>query len=171
MESEQKYPLSYREYTALRQLFGIAHIWNDKGHELEKRLKKIPNGWRDAKMLMATSEKLLIKVLETIPPEKIHQIKLELQNTWLEVVVRNCIGNTPKGQAYTYVDTATLERITDKAMELSCVFCEKKGKEARDCPLRKDIERTYHWDFPQIGKDGECHFVDRIVEDFKNAEI
>ena len=96
MESEQKYPLSYREYTALRQLFGIAHIWNDKGHELEKRLKKIPNGWRDAKMIMATSEKLLIKVLETIPPEKIHQIKLELQNTWLEVVVRNCIGNTPK---------------------------------------------------------------------------
>jgi len=171
MESNEKYALSYREYFALRQLFGISHIWDKSGHEIEKRLKKIPNGWRDAKLIMTLADRLLDKVLLTIPREKLDQIKMELNHTFLEVTVKNCISGTPKGHTYTYVETETLERVTDKAMEISCAFCQNRGKEVRDCQLRKDIERLYNWNFPMVGKDGECHFLERFTEDFDHAEI
>ena len=171
MESNERYALSYREYFALRQLFGISHIWDKSGHEIEKRLKKIPNGWRDAKLIMSLADKLLDRILATIPEAKLRQIRLELQNTFLEVTVKNTITGKPEGSVYSYVETKTLERVTDKAMEINCAFCQKKGKEVRDCQLRKDIERLYHWDFPQIGKDGECHFIERFTEDFNDAEV
>lgn len=171
MSDEERYPISYREYTALRQLFGIAHLWNLKGHDLEKRLKKIPNGWRDARMIQTIAEKLLVKVLGTVPLTKLEQIKKELDNTFLEVTVKNLVSGEPHGSSYTYVETKTLERVTDKAMEISCAFCQNRGKEVRDCQLRKDIERLYNWDFPQVGKDGECHFLERFTEDFSNAQV
>ena len=171
MSDEERYPISYREYIALRQLFGIAHLWNLKGHDLEKRLKKIPNGWRDARMIQTIAENLLVKMLGTVPLAKLAQIKKELDNTFLEVTVKNCVTGEPHGNSYTYVETKTLERVTDKAMEIECVFCPKKGKEVRDCQLRKDIERLYNWDFPQVGKDGECHFMERFTEDFSNAQV
>lgn len=171
MSDGERYPISYREYVALRQLFGITHIWDEKGHDLEKRLRQIPNGWRDARMIHMVSEKLLIKLLGTVPEKKLEQLKKELNNTYLEVTVKNLVTGEPHGSSYTYVETKTLERVTDKAMEINCAFCQKKGKEVRDCQLRKNIERMYNWDFPQVGKDEECHFLERFTEDFDDAQI
>lgn len=159
-------PLSYREYRALRQLFGIVDIWDSQGSELKKRLKLIPGGWRDARMLMAVSERLLRKVCETIPIKKLAMIQKELNSTTCEIVVKNTISPTKK-EAFTYVEEETLERVTSLAMEMNCMFCEKCGKDARNCQLRKDIERLYMWDFPKV-KDGQhCHFAEGVVEDFK----
>ena len=59
-------PLSYREYRALRQLFGMVYAWDRDGSELQKRLKLIKGGWRDARLLMTVSEKLLKKLDQAI---------------------------------------------------------------------------------------------------------
>lgn len=159
-------PLSYREYRALRQLFGIVDSWDEQGSELKKRLKLIPGGWRDARMLMAVSERLLRKVCETIPMKKLAMIQKELNSTTCEIVVKNTIS-PDKQEAFTYVEEETLERVTSLAMEINCLFCKKCGKDARNCQLRKDIERLYMWDFPKV-KDGQhCHFAAGVVEDFK----
>lgn len=171
MSDNERYALSYREYTGLRQLFGISHIWEKQGHELEKRLRKIPGGWRDARLIMTLADKLLARVLKTIPEDKLRQIAKELDNTYLEITVKRNISGEPHGDMYTYVETKTLERVTDKAMEINCAFCQKKGKEVRDCQLRKDIERMYNWDFPQVGNDGECHFIERFTEDFTDEKV
>lgn len=159
-------PLSYREYRALRQLFGIVDIWDEQGSELKKRLKLIPGGWRDARLIMAVSKRLLTKVCETIPQKKLAMIRKELDSTTCEITVKNTISPTKK-EAFTYVEEETLERVTSLAMEMNCMFCEKCGKDARNCQLRKDVERLYMWDFPKV-KDGQhCHFAEGVVEDFK----
>lgn len=158
--------LSYREYRALRQLFGIVDAWDREGSELKKRLKLVKGGWRDARLIMVVSEKLLRNVCETIPMKKLKMIQKELNSTSCEIVVKNTISPTKK-ETFTYVEEEALERITDKAMEMECLFCEKCGRDARACQLRKDVERLYMWDFPKI-KDGEhCHFAEGTVEDFK----
>lgn len=163
-------PLSYREYRALRQLFGIVDAWDTQGSELKKRLKLIKGGWRDARLLMAVSERLLRKVCETIPMKKLAMIQKELNSTTCEITVRNTISPTHH-EAFTYVEEEALERITDRAMEMECLFCAKCGKDARNCQLRKDIERLYMWDFPKI-KDGQpCHFSEGSVEDFKDEKV
>ena len=74
---------------------------------------------------------MLIKLLGTVPEKKLEQLKKELQNTYLEVTVKNLVTGEPHGSSYTYVETKTLERVTDKAMEINCAFCQKKGKENR----------------------------------------
>ena len=132
-------PLSYREYSALRQLFGMVVGWDEKGSELRQRLKLVPHGWRDARMLAAVSSRLLDGLLGTIPVKKLVMIRKELDNTWCEVTVRNSIAPVKK-EMFTYVEQETLERVTDRAMELECMFCEKRGKDARKCQLRQDIE-------------------------------
>lgn len=163
-------PLSYREYRALRQLFGIVEMWNKQGSELKKRLNLIPGGWRDARLLMAVSERLLRKVLETIPTKKLAMIQKELNSTTCEIVVKNTILPDKK-EAFTYVEEETLERVTDLAMQFDCLFCEKRGRDARSCQLRKDIERLYMWDFPKV-KDGHyCHFAECVIGDFKDETI
>lgn len=117
-------------------------------------------------MLMAVSENLLRKVCETIPAKKLAMIQKELHSTTCEITVKNTIVPTKK-EAFTYVEEEALERITDRAMQMDCLFCEKCGKEARDCQLRKDVERLYMWDFPKIKDGAHCHFAEGTVEDFK----
>lgn len=160
-------PLSRSEYRALRQLFGVVDAWDEEGSLLKKRLDLIPGGWRDAKMLMSVSGKLLRKILETVPREKLLMIKKELNSTTCEVSVRNTVAPVEK-EAFTYVEEKAMERVTAKAMESECLFCEKRGREAKRCQLRKDIERLYMWDFPKIQNDAPCHFAQGRVEDFKN---
>lgn len=167
---ENREPLSAREYRALRQLFGIVDMWDSQGSELRRRLKLIPNGWRDARLIMSLSVKLLTKLCETIPRERLKLIQKELDNTTCEITVRNTITKDER-KAYTYVEEEALERITDKAMEVDCLLCDKRGKEARDCQLRKDIERLYMWGFPKIQKDQNCHFAMCSVEDYKDETI
>ena len=158
--------LSYREYRALRQLFGVVDAWDREGSELEKRLKLIKGGWRDARLLMMLSEKLLRGILGTIPQKKLRMIQKELESTTCEITVRNTVAPLKK-EAFTYVEEEALERITDRAMQMECLLCDKCGKDARNCQLRKDIERLYMWDFPKIKDNQPCHFAEATIGDFK----
>lgn len=42
MPDKDRPPLSYREYRALRQLFGIVDIWDEQGGELKKGSNSFP---------------------------------------------------------------------------------------------------------------------------------
>ena len=65
--NKDRVPLSGREYYALRELFGMVSSFNVCAGDLEKRVKSIPDAWRDYRLLMVLSEKLMQKVLDTIP--------------------------------------------------------------------------------------------------------
>ena len=168
----ERTPLSHREYTALKQLFGILYMWNSQAPELKKRLETIPGGWRDARMIATVSDNLLRKIFRTIPFKKLGMIKKELDNTTCEVKVKYNVGHTPPGEAYTYVPQGPLERVTVKAMEEECYLCDKTGKDCLKCPLKADIEALYMWDFPKVKDGQQCHFsLDRQIGGLKDVEI
>lgn len=163
LPEEQRPPLSSREYAALRQLFGLVSSLSINEEAMKKRLKLVPDGWRDYRMLQVVSESLLHAVMNTIPLRKLQLIYKELHLTRCQVVVDRSVVKGDDGTA-TVVDSRALERITEHAMQVECFACQKTGAEARNCQLRKDIEALYMWDFPKIPNGKHCHFTDGLED-------
>lgn len=157
-DKDGRSPLSGREYYALRELFAAVDGFNRTAQELENRVRTVPGGLRDLRMLRSVSAKLMGNILGTVPVKKLAQIRRELENS--EMLIRVKPVN-PKKDEYednlTYVPQQALERICRKAIELECFCCEKKGREAKKCQLRNDIQETYMFEYPDDGK--ECPFA------------
>lgn len=91
-DADGRFHFSEREYYATRELFGIVSTFNKNAEQLERRVREIPGGWRDLKLIMAVSEKLMKGILRTIPKKKLAVIQKELTNTEVLVNVRNAIA-------------------------------------------------------------------------------
>lgn len=132
---------------------GGVSTFNNCAGELDKRVRSIPGAYRDYRMIQSVAEKLVRKLLTTVPKNKLVQISKELKYTRIVVEVKPEI--TPSrddGNLLTYVPQRALERIMEKVVGYECFCCEKAGKDARRCQLRRDIEATYHYDYPDDGK-------------------
>lgn len=154
MDESGRIPLSSREYTALRAIFGSFNALELYHKELERRCKTWKGGWRDLRLLCVLSRKIMEKVLQTIPHNKLVAIRKELQNTICEVKVKGVTGSS--GDACIYVSEPALVRLTEDATEMKCFGCEKTQKEAKkSCQLYKDIQATFHYEFENCG---DCPF-------------
>lgn len=166
----ERMPLSQREYCALRMLFGVISSFSLAASDMEARVKSIPGAWRDYRMLQVVAGKLLDRILLTIPLKKLLQIRTELAHTKVMVEVKRdyCL---PVKDNYedmiTYVPQRALERITQQVVDCECVFCEKAGKDAKRCQLRRDIEAAYHWEYPDGGQ--ECPFAGWVIDDSREG--
>lgn len=83
-----RFPLSGREYYALRELFGVVSTFNNCAGELDKRVRSIPGAYRDYRMIQSVAEKLVRKLLTTVPKNKLVQISKELKYTRIVVEVK-----------------------------------------------------------------------------------
>ena len=95
-DADGRFHFSEREYYATRELFGIVSTFNKYAGLLEHRVREIPGGWRDLRMLMTVSEKLLKSILRTVPKKKLAAIQKELRNTEVIVNVRNTVAPPAK---------------------------------------------------------------------------
>lgn len=146
----ERVPLSYREYGALKYLFGLVSAFEVQSKELERRAHTIPYGWRDMRMLASVSARLLAKFARTIPEKKLRMIQQELRSTRVTIDVKNTVLPDNK-EKFTYVPEETLNRLIKQAFDHECLFCEKAGADAKKCPLRADIEMCYMFDLPADG--------------------
>lgn len=141
--------LSGREYYTLRSLMAVVSTFEACSGDLEKRIRTIPNGYRDLRLIMATANRLFEKLLSTIPEKKLKQIQHEIKFTRLEVKV-NPDYTGRKESPFTYVPQENLEWLTEKIIDMECAFCDKSCKESKKCEIRRNIEALYHYDFPEI---------------------
>lgn len=158
-DADGRFHLSEREYYATRQLFGAVSAFNNCAGELERRVREIPGGWRDLRLITVLSEKLLIGILRTVPLKKLAAVRRELENTEMIVQVKRTAVQHSEDEigGYTYVPQRALERITQRVVDYECFCCEKQGADAKHCPLRRDIESTYMFEY-QCPKGKECPF-------------
>ena len=151
IKEENRTPLGAREYYALRNLFGMVSSFEITSKDLEKRVRSIPNGWRDMRLLTTLSEKLMTNIVSTIPTKKLQMIRKELEHTVVHIDVKNNVLPAKKETAdsrFTYVPEGVIDRLVDRVVQSECLFCDKVGKDAKHCQLRKDIEMTYMYDIP-----------------------
>lgn len=147
-------PMTYEEYTAYQKLCALVGTIGTLTEKLEKRLKTVPGGWRDARMLDAVTSSLVTRLCSTIPTAKLFAIRREIDHT--EVFIRTKPDYTAKkDDNITYVSEDALDRLVQRVMDMECYLCGKNHAESKQCPIRKDIEAVYHFGM-KVKKDGTC---------------
>lgn len=153
-DTDGRYPLSTREYTALRLLFAAVHAFSDT--ELKERCGLIPGAWRDMRCVHTLSDKLLTNLLDTIPAKKLLALKRELQNTYCEIKIKGA-SNTTENDCV-YVSHQAIVRLIDRAMQMECIFCEKTCAECKKCALFQDIAACFPYEITD-SSDSLCPFA------------
>ena len=146
-DEDGRYPLSYVEYQSLRSLFGAKNALEQTHNQLERRVRTIPGGWRDFRLLMTLVDKLLGAVLRTIPQKKLLQIRAELSRTVCEIKVQGVAGNLSDDKLLRMVPQGALETVVNESMSMKCFACERC--DYKRCELFKAIESLYNYDFPK----------------------
>ncbi len=149
-----RYPMSNPEYQALRALFGAKNALEQTSKNIEQRMRLIPGGWRNFRMLVAVLDRLLAGVLRTIPQKKLLAIRAELSRTICEVHVQGVVQRKDD-DLLTVVPQGALERVLDEALRFRCFGCERC--DYRHCEFYRAIDALYHYDFP---KTKTCPFAD-----------
>lgn len=167
-----RWHMSYQEYLAYQELCALVGTIGNLSKRLEKRLRAVPGGWRDARMLDAVSASLVARLCDTIPAEKLLAIRREIKHTQVYIRTRPDYGAKSKDDV-TYVNEEALDRLVQRVMEMECHLCMKNRAEAKRCPIRKDIEAVYHFGLEVGKKDEGCPLAGltyvREKEDGANA--
>lgn len=124
-----RFPLSGREYYALRELFGVVSTFNNCAGELDKRVRSIPGAYRDYRMIQSVAEKLVRKLLTTVPKNKLVQISKELKYTRIVVEVKPEI--TPSrddGNLLTYVPSERWKESWKKSLAMNASAVKKRER-------------------------------------------
>lgn len=137
-------PLHSSEYANVRAIFGLLSELGYAEKYLEPRLRMIPNGWRDFRMLLSVTSKLVTELVKTVPIEKRKSIQHELKNVRVEVTVKQT--SPPNIDGLTYVPIDSLIQLMLKVSDIECLICEKTGKECKRCKLRKLFDSMLHYE-------------------------
>ena len=150
-------PLTRREYEAFRLIMASCIATSYLVNDLKDRLKEaVPNGWRDARMVDSVLKTLMDKLLLTIPREKLLMIRKEMEHYFLYIRVEGAAKYNNDDQDFAMIPRNTLKELSAYAGAM-CDLCEKKGKEARKCKLRKLFHECLQWNAPQtVGDTEEC---------------
>lgn len=152
--------LTHDEYYALRTIFGLVSGYETNLVTLEKRIKHIPGGWRDAKLIASLSAKLLTNILRTVPVDKLKMIQKELSHTEVFCKVNyDVTGKTKTADGYCYVPEKPLESLVDEVIGYNCLICDKKGNEYKRCKFYKSMKELYPWDIDIFPEYKGCPFA------------
>ena len=89
---------------------------------MEKRLRMIPNGWRDMCLITATLDKLVDKVLDTVTTEKLYTLKALIPDTRVHITYTRQIGKHK--DEITGIHEKDLDLLTAVAHDGVCKLCD-----------------------------------------------
>lgn len=104
--------------------------------KLEKRLKSMPNAWRDARLIQTVLGRLIDSVSETIPPEQ----RIAILKNLMHQEIRIGTAATASAPDFTLVPLKSVYVLVDAAMDSVCDFCNKSVMDARKCELRRALD-------------------------------
>ena len=104
--------------------------------DMEKRLKLIPNGKRDMAMIMAVLDKLIDKIMKTIPPEKHSTLKRNMRRMCYQIYLAHPAVRHPEEIILSGPD---LEVLTRYSHGYACLGCDK---DCNKCELGKALDHV-----------------------------
>ena len=141
-DEDGRYPLSSREYEALRTLFGAVNALDTEN--LKNRCKLIKNGWRNLRLAQTLLKRLMEQILTTVPLKKLVSIQKELRYTVCEIKIRPPVEDKNCGTVY--VKQEAMVRLADRAINMDCCVCEKSAKECKRCQLFQDLNACFPYE-------------------------
>ena len=162
-DSQGRYPLSGREYGALKTIFGAINALDTDA--LDTRCKLTDTAYSDIHTAHELLRKAMDAILETIPVKKLAVIRRELKTTYC-ILKTNPVAGNPQDHMV-YVDQPALIRLMERAIHMDCCLCEKSARECRRCQLYKDLNSCFPFELTQP-EDALCPFAgmsDLVSED------
>lgn len=103
---------------------------------LRERLARIPNGWRDYRLIVMQTSRLLEKIYSTLPIKTLKRMEGICRNG--EIVIR--LRPPCSIPDHVLVNEDDMRRLINCAMAAECAICLRDGREIDTCPLRKVLE-------------------------------
>ena len=162
-----KRPVARREYDALKLFIGVNLAYGQILQNLEPRLKEaIPHGWRDAKLLRTVGKRLFDELLLTIPQDKLMILHTEIKHLSIYVRVDGPANWDADEGDHAVIPRSALKTLVEYAAGVSCSMCDKKGKDARKCKLRRILKDALAYDTPEtVGADESCPYTSYSIDD------
>lgn len=101
----------------------------------EPIVKRVPNGWRDFKLVKSKFDRLVVDIIDTLPPDQIKTILAQLRASELRLIVKKA-DSMPTDQWM--MDRGDLAHLANKAIETTCIACDGSCK--NQCRLRKIVD-------------------------------
>lgn len=154
-DEDGRYALSGKEYNSLRHLIVALDQMVKEEESLTERLRTIPNGLRDYRMLRVVMDHLMDKIFDTIPTKKLVALQKELDNSKIALTVK--WASTPT-EGVAYVKENAFVNLLNMLISMECWSCDKKNKEVEKCPIRQAYFDCLHYGLSpdQVPQDGSC---------------
>lgn len=149
-EERKIMPMTNREYYSFRNLMGMVNNFDAYSSDLRTRCGMIEGGWRDMMLIAKKAELLMQKIMYTIPDKKLISMKKDLKHMVCEVRVAYDYAKRDDRE-FTYCPTEAIDRLVSRVLSWECLSCDKNAKEAKKCPVYKDISACYPWEIAQQG--------------------
>lgn len=126
-------PMNGKELRALEFLALLDVKLGESGEAIRERLKGIPNGWRQWRLMTTTISRLLVQLYDIIPMKNLRHMQNLCE--YGEVLIR--IRPPVHSPEYALLREDDLKQLMDIAITQECAMCLKEGREIDRCPLRK----------------------------------
>ena len=132
-------PLNHMEQPAVFSLYAIGEVADDMRNVLGRRLKSIPNGKQRIGIMQWAARSLFNDVVHQLPRPTLERFVSYSQNMAVKVSPKS-IGKPQPWQQIIWEED--LCDIAAAAWRNTCMMCEKKGKEASECKLKRALDRV-----------------------------
>ena len=171
-DKDGRYPLSGREYIALRSLYGAVNVIAQYSNELKQRAMLTDGTWETMEGMLDNSCKVLANILNTVPKARLHILQKELDSTYLTVNVKRPYESTQDTGCY--IESKSLMTLANAAIRDHCFICDRSCKDGtRHCEIYKAVQDCYPYQFESY--DDKCPIAGAfsIDEDpkYKGEEI
>lgn len=119
---------------ALTILYAAGQAIDMVAPKLEQLSRRVPNGWRDLRMVQSKLDKLVESVLNTIPVEQLDTMIAQMRISHLRIVT-NDVGKSDESKWLVPRDELT--ELVAAVVDEKCLMCDKT--DWYNCKLRRII--------------------------------
>lgn len=119
---------------ALTILYAAGQAIDMVAPKLEQLTRRVPNGWRDLRMVQSKLDKLVESVLNTIPVEQLETMIAQMRISHLRIVT-NDVGKSDESKWLVPRDELT--ELVAAVVDEKCLMCDKT--DWYSCKLRRII--------------------------------
>ena len=121
---------------------------------LEERLRSIPNGWRNFRMIRTQHHLLMDALYDTMPDTKRWMLYRTI--TTGQLIMRPVPASTAHSEMI--VQARDVQTVCAKAIDAECAMCVKDAAGQKGCKLRKALERIAPT--AAVHENGLCAYTD-----------
>ena len=158
-DEDGRYPLSGREWNALRCVQTAMNELDVCQDYLKERLKLTRNGWRFLRAALAMMDRVCDLIYSTVPRKKLMAMREEVRHSQIRLIVKGADDRMPPG--IVYVDEDAFIAVMDYVISQECWCCEKTGKDVKRCRIKQLILGVLHYesDPAEFPEDGHCELA------------